>query len=39
VNTPELRTALFWAFARKVLTISYRRFDKTYRSHLQRSWN
>jgi len=30
-----LRTALFWAITQPVAIISYRRFETTYRSHLQ----
>jgi hypothetical protein len=29
----QLRTALFWVITQRVVVISYRRFEKTYRSH------
>jgi hypothetical protein len=32
-----LRTALFWIITQRVVAIYYRRFGKTYRSHLQGS--
>jgi hypothetical protein len=33
------RTALFWVITQQVVTISYRRFGSTYRSHPQGSRN
>jgi hypothetical protein len=32
-----LKTALFWVILQRVVEISYRRFETTYRSHLLRS--
>ena len=34
ITRPE-STALFWVITQRVIVISYRRFDTTYRSHLQ----
>jgi len=33
MNT-QMRTALFWFIAQRVVVISYRRFGTTYRSHI-----
>ena len=33
----KARTALFWAITQRVLAITYRRFETTYRSHIQGS--
>ena len=34
-----VRTALFWAITQRIVVIPYRRFETTYRSHLQGSKN
>jgi hypothetical protein len=31
----ELRAALFWDFAQRIMVVSYRRFGTTYRFHIQ----
>ena len=36
-DSPNFRSSLFWYVTQRRLVVSYRRFGKTYRSHLQGS--